>query len=335
MNNPAISIVLSVYNAEKYIGEAIASILSQTFSDFEFILIDDGSTDNTLGIIKSFSDPRIRVIKNEKNLGMAKSWNIGLIEASGEFVARMDGDDIAHKERLQKQHDFFAKHPDIDVCGTFARTFGAEERILEYRTSDEEIKAGLVWKPTLLHPSVMLRMKKIREYKLLYDELLSPAEDWLFWLKIKPYVRFEILPDVLLFYRMGQQNITYKLKHEGKERNSNIHRMILSGMKIQFDDYELKLHQFILAQFSLIPNSENVKSARQWLVKLIHHNKNVKLYNDTAFVKIAQENWNRLFYFLVPYGLSTVSAYVTVSGITFSQFSYAVKYYFNRLIGRK
>ena len=127
---PKISVVMPAYNAENYIREAIDSILAQTFRDFEFLIIDDGSTDHTVEIIRSYSDSRIRLYQNERNMGVAATLNRGLDLARGEYIARMDADDISLPERFAKQAAYMDAHPDVAVCGSNIILFseGAPER---------------------------------------------------------------------------------------------------------------------------------------------------------------------------------------------------------------
>ena len=120
---PRVSVVMPAYNAEKYIGEAIDSILNQTFTDFEFIIIDDGSSDRTADIVKSYSDPRIRLLANERNSGIVASLNRGIQKATGKYIARMDADDYSRLDRIKKQVDFLDNHPEVIALGTSFSTF--------------------------------------------------------------------------------------------------------------------------------------------------------------------------------------------------------------------
>ena len=121
MKNPKVAVLMSVYNGEKYLREAINSILSQTFNDFEFLIINDGSTDGTADILKSYTDSRIKIINNEKNIGLTKSLNKGLKIAKGEYIARQDADDISMPERLKEEVAFLEIHKDYAVVGTFVK----------------------------------------------------------------------------------------------------------------------------------------------------------------------------------------------------------------------
>ena len=130
MQSPTISIVMPVYNCENYLHEAIKSILEQTYTDFEFIIINDGSEDNSEDIILSYADPRIIYIKNDKNMKIVKTLNKGISLSRGKYIARMDADDICYRDRLEKQLSFMEKHKDIDLCGSYAQNFGTREDVM-------------------------------------------------------------------------------------------------------------------------------------------------------------------------------------------------------------
>ena len=121
--NPKVTVLMPVYNGEKYLKEAITSILLQTFDDFEFLIINDGSSDASVDIIQSFRDPRIRLVHNDTNIGLIATLNKGLKLAHGKYVARMDQDDISLPRRLEKQTYFMDNNPDVGVCGTWIKLF--------------------------------------------------------------------------------------------------------------------------------------------------------------------------------------------------------------------
>lgn len=205
---PKISVIMPVYNGEKYLKEAIDSILKQTFSDFELLLINDGSTDSTEAIIKSYDDVRMIYIKNEKNLGLIKTLNKGLDLAKGEFIARMDQDDIALPTRFEKQINIFHKNPDIGVCGTWFTCFGEgiKEKTLQHPVNSESIKINLLGRSSLGHPTVMLRKSAMENLR--YDENYQSAEDYEFWVSLSRVTRLYNIPESLLKYRVHQTNIS-------------------------------------------------------------------------------------------------------------------------------
>ncbi len=335
MSSPAISVVMSAYNAEKYIGEAIDSILNQTFKDFEFIIVDDASTDKTLSVVENYKDRRIKILRNEKNLKLAASLNKGLRISQGKYIARMDADDISHLERLEKLYDFLEQNPNVDICGTPMKLFGSEDAVWGRNTEDKEIKAGLIWGSTMQHGTVLMRKDKILEHNLFYDESFHVGQDWKYWYDAKNYVTFSNLKQSLYFYRRGEQNITIQHSHESKDRYATMHRIMLTDMGITFSEHELKLHQFIMGLLSVPPSPQTINEARSWLEKLISHNRAMKEYDAFSFEKIAYQHWSRLFYRIVPNGFHTIFAYVLVSGISLMQLSYYIKYSINKFIGRK
>ena len=202
---PKISVIMPAYNAEKYIKEAIDSILAQTFSDFEFIILDDGSTDGTAEIVRSYSDKRIRFVQNEHNLGIANTLNRGLDLAQGEYIARMDADDISLPERFEKQVSFMDKHPKTAVCATAIQCFGArnEQRIFSESASDLNI--DLLFGCCFAHPSVMMRASDIGNG---YDPAFDKMEDYELWCRVAKNHDLASLPEILLKYRIHPGQVT-------------------------------------------------------------------------------------------------------------------------------
>lgn len=335
MSTPAISVIMSSYNVEKYIGEAIESILNQTFKDFEFIIVDDASTDATYSVIKKYDDTRIKLFQNEKNSGPAVSHNKSLSIAKGKYIALMDSDDISHPLRLEKLYEFMEKNPQIDVCGTYMKLFGSENSIRTYSTDDKELKAGLLWGSTMPHATVLMRRDSANKHQLHYDESLRVGTDSKFWCDAKEFLTFSNLKESLYFYRRGEQNITVKFSEQTNARHAQLHKMMLTDLGINFSEYELLLHRFIIGLFSITPSAKVVKDAHAWKYKLLTYNRAVNKYDRRALEKIANNHWNHLFFKLVPYGFKTVLAYGIVSGISTTQLSYYLKYNLNKLIGRK
>jgi glycosyltransferase involved in cell wall biosynthesis len=335
MTIPAVSVVMPVYNVEEYVAEAIESILNQTFKDFEFIIIDDASTDDTVSVIKTFSDERIKLVCNETNLKLAASLNRGLRIARGKYIARMDGDDISHLARIEKLYKVLEQNPAIAICGTRMKLFGSQEGVWGNKTDDKEIKAGLIWGSTMQHGTVLMRMDTIIKHNLFYDETFHLGQDWKYWYDVKNFVVFSNSTEVLYYYRRGRQNITVQFSHQSKERYSVMHRIMLRDMGISFTERELQLHQFPIGLFSLSPSPQIVKEARAWLKKLTEYNRVAKQYDVAAFERIAEEHWFHLFYLIAPYGLKTILAYFRVTGVAWLQISYYLKFRINKLIGRK
>ena len=207
---PRVSVLMPAYNVEKYVGEAIESILNQTFTDFEFIIINDGSTDNTAKIIKEYAkkDKRIRFIDNKKNQGLIAVLNQGLDLCTGEYIARMDSDDISLPERFAKQIEYMDNHHECGVCGTFGKVFlenGKKGWI--WKEPIDVLICDLLKRNQLIHPTVFIRKDIIDKYNLRYNKDYKHAEDYAFWLELIKHTKIHNLSDILLNYRIHSNNI--------------------------------------------------------------------------------------------------------------------------------
>lgn len=204
---------MSVYNGEKYLREAIDSILNQTFSDFEFLIIDDASTDMTPKILQSYDDPRIKIVRNIENLGLTKSLNIGLKEAKGDYIARMDADDISLPERFEKQVAFLDSHPDVALVGTSAMIIDSNGTIKGTSISlSNPQHRDFVKGNRITHGSVMIR-REIMESSGGYDEFFRRCQDFALWLKISKVRTIYNLPDILYQLRIHKDSVS----NTGKE----------------------------------------------------------------------------------------------------------------------
>ena len=208
VNSCMISVIMPVYNCEKYVSESILSILNQTFCDFEFIIIDDCSTDNTWKIIQSFSDNRIIAIKNKKNLGNYPSRNIGMKKARGKYIAVMDGDDIALPDRFIKQYCYLEKNPEILAIGTQSNFIGFD--YIRYSpVSYEKICAGLLINNCFLHPSLLIRKEVIKQLNG-YNEKYIYSSDYDLVCRMSLLGKIENLAETCMLYRLHPEQISQK-----------------------------------------------------------------------------------------------------------------------------
>jgi len=216
--DPRVTVLMSVYNGERYLNEAVDSILAQTFTDFEFLIIDDASTDCTPEILRGYDDPRIRIVTNEENLGLTKSLNRGLALAKGEYIARMDADDISVPERLEQQIYVLEKNSDIGVLGAAVQYIdecGKPLQILKWPQKDTLIKWKLCFMNPIAHPSAIIRRKLLIESGG-YDEKITFAQDYDLWVRLSPATHFANHRDVLLYLRKTRDSISFTKYHEQK-----------------------------------------------------------------------------------------------------------------------
>lgn len=209
LHAPDISVVMCVYNGERYLRDAVGSVLAQDYKDLEFIIIDDGSTDNTLNILKSYDDPRIRVYCQE-NIGLTRSLNKAVRLSRGKYIARIDADEIAMPARLKTQHDFLELNPEIGVVGSFS--IDTDEIIQTTRkitlpVLDKDIRKELPRKNVFIHGAVMFR-KDIFMAAGAYDESFKYVQDYELWARMARFCKLHNLPEVLLERKITKDSIS-------------------------------------------------------------------------------------------------------------------------------
>ncbi len=288
MDTPKITVLLSVYNSAKYLAEAMESILSQTFSEFEFLIIDDASTDETEDIIHSYRDPRIRLLRNKSNIGLNRSLNIGLKEASGEYVARMDADDISEPKRLELQWDYVQAHPECALLGCQYHTIDEEGNILRawvFPTDHPDIVAGLKRCNCLCHGSVLMHRARILSIGSYRNEI-PYAQDYDLWIRTAENYQVANLPDYLYRLRMHEKAITSQKHYEqavcvefirdlAEERSRHGRDILqdpekrekaLADLQQRLEDQERKIQHYILT----------VEQMRRYIDKLEAHNSHLE-----------------------------------------------------------
>ena len=238
---PKITVLMSVYNGEKYLRQAMESILNQTFRDFEFLIINDASNDASKEIILSYSDPRIVYVENEENLGLTRSLNKGLKMAKGEYVARMDADDLSLLERLQKQVEFLDKNKEVVLLGSCSEFIDENGEVFRKNNtvySKEELFYNLTFGNVFPHSSVMFRKKEVLDLGG-YNEEFKRSQDFELWNRISRKYAVNMLDDVLLQWRNLKDNISNKFK---ESQGDDAFRVFSESIKELFSDnfYDIK-----------------------------------------------------------------------------------------------
>ena len=313
---PKISVIMPVYNCEAYVKEAINSILNQTFSDFELIIIDDCSTDSTLSIVKSYEDSRIKIVEKEQNTGYTNSLNNAILIAKGKYIARMDGDDISMPERFEQQLQFLENNPEIILCGTGVEIIG-ENRISKYPLNHEMIKIQLCYNASFYHPTIMIRRLVLLENN--YNKEFEPAEDYELWTRLVHIGKLANLDEVLLQYRIHQSQTSNVRKQEQENYIFNCQIQMLDRLNISVF---FSLHQIKKAlNFSVDTSFEEVKTTLQIFDRLLKTNNKLQVFNKDLF-EISIEN--KKIFFLRNYLYKSnrkliVNFFQLLSLISFSQ----------------
>jgi glycosyltransferase involved in cell wall biosynthesis len=265
--NPLVSILLPAYNCEKYLQQTMDSLLTQSFQDFELLVINDGSTDGTEAIINSYADPRIKHIKNDGNKGLIYSLNHAIEIAKGKYLARMDADDICKTDRLAKQLQWMEQHPSTAVVGCHIQFINEHnnptgEWPLDKQTSSaESIKKTMAWENCLAHPSVMMRSSILKNYQ--YASTQKHSEDYDLWLQLLADGHtIEKVPETLLLYRVHGQSVTGSIHRKKNSFFTNYHtkRKFLLGRigKAKWRLFETKI-LFTLAYDFLMGIGKEIK----------------------------------------------------------------------------
>lgn len=276
-NNPEISVVMPVYNAEKYVKEAIDSIINQSFTDFECIIVDDGSTDKTKEIIRSYDDKRIILVENKHDF--IESLNMGMKRAKGKYIARMDADDMMHPDRLKIQYSMMEAEPSITVCGSWMTRYG--ERVAADNIAQN--LAGLIELPLLqflrgnfvFHPTAMIRKNFLIQNQLQYEDYPC-AEDLKLWSEIaKRGGIFYIENQPLLHYCISDSQIS---KQKKEEQKATTERILLENLKYLLDKNSENYPELATFLNSLLELHEkefiNFTEMLQIVHRILHTNKN-------------------------------------------------------------
>ncbi|MDB5114750.1 MAG: glycosyltransferase [Mucilaginibacter sp.] len=253
--DPKITVLMPAYNAEKYIGEAIESVLLQTYGDFELIIVNDGSTDGTVKIINSFNDERISVI-NQRNMGVAAALNTGIKYSRAPYIARFDADDICYPDRLEKQFNFLEQNPDYILVGSDADYILENNDFLFHfkciAHSHQEIMQKLYFYCPFVHPTVMYKKESVCNAGG-YPPDAHNFEDYLLWTSIANMGKLCNLPEPLIKYRLNSNSVTIDEKWRGRRFRELKRNAIIRGKITQQEGDEL------LA----IINAQNVRKIKE------------------------------------------------------------------------
>jgi hypothetical protein len=273
MTAPAVTVLMPVHNGASFLREALDSILQQTFADFELLVINDGSTDETSSLLQRCGDERLAVVENESNLGVIASLNRGLALARGEYVARMDADDIALPSRLEKQFQLLRLSPRTGLCGTWFRIFGdGRSTIVHPPVRADDMAARLFYESPLGHPTVMFRRALFEKHGLRYSPEYPHAEDYELWTRVAEITELANVPQVLLHYRSHGAQVTSVEKPMQQETVRKILLRQLHKLHPAASTAEGEAHVAIVT--NRIPGAAGVDAAYvdSWLGQLVRMN---------------------------------------------------------------
>lgn len=285
--SPKVSVVIPLYNREKYVRSAVDSILSQTFSDFELLVIDDGSTDGSIAVVQSYSDPRIRFVRNNTNLGVSATRDKGIQLARGEYLAFLDSDDCAYPDRLRKQTAFLDNHPDYAAVGSWSEWMSEEGhpsgRIKRKPTSSKEIAAWRLFQQGIENSASMARTDVLRAYR--HREDFDVCSDFELWARIAANHKLATLPEVLVRRRIHAGQLTQEKAARTEGQRLAIYAAQLHLLGISFTDSDLKRHLLLrsMRKRGFRPDLVYLEWAETWLLRLKAANHRAGCYPEPEF----------------------------------------------------
>lgn len=280
---PKISVIMPVYNTkEAHLRCAIESILNQTFGNFEFLIVDDGSQNNVQEVIDSYNDARITLFDNKKNKGLIYSLNRALDEANGEYIARMDSDDESLPERFEMQVKYLDEHPEISLIGSSIQYFDNSTRVFEAPEGSDEIKFLMLKENVIAHPTVMFRKSDFNDLR--YDEKFKHAEDYELWVRaLLRGLKFENLPKVLLNYRIHKGQVGSNYNKKQRENAAKAKRELLKAFDSTLNEREIDV-LISLTDEHISFNAVYAKEYETLLKKMIKTNVQNKFFDSRKLI---------------------------------------------------
>lgn len=284
---PRVTVVIPVYNRAAYVAAALDSILAQSFADFELLVVDDGSTDNSRAIIEAHDDPRIRLVVNERNRGIAATRNRAVSLAQGAYLAFLDSDDIACPDRLAQQVAFLDSHADIAAVGGWVAWMDESGRrrgkIKRLATAPDDIAAQRLFRPGMVNSAAMARTKVLAQFP--HRDGLRVGSDFDMWARFAGRHKLANLPAVLVMVRRHDQRITAALEDQVATVRTGIYAAQLEALAIDFTETDLERH-FMLRRMHMVdftPDRDYLDWAETWLLGLQTANATASLYPEPAF----------------------------------------------------
>ena len=310
MSLPLVSVITAVYNGSLYIEETIKSILNQTITDFEYIIIDDASTDDSVDRIMGFSDPRIKLVKNMTNSRLVKTRNRGLDLAQGRYIALLDHDDVAYTNRLELQYKFLEERPEFIMVGAQAENIDEAGRLLGSRItrkdSPEQLKARLLFRNPFVNSTLFFRRNATEPMK--YRSEFPLSEDYDFIVRIADLGKIYILPQPLLKYRLHSNNYSHLASEDVLNFAREIKRNQLNKICCSYSEDELTLHSLI-EHFAPSPDKIDLKMYSNWIRKLLSTNIFEANYSRQSFNDIACDELTSIGEHCAKSGSSNIADY--------------------------
>ena len=291
-----VTLLIPNYNNAAYLEDCLKSIQKQTYTDFKILIVDDGSTDNSVEIIEQFPDNRIQLIQKEKNSGIVDTLNVGLEAISSEYMMRMDGDDLMTENRIEKLVQFLDRNPDFGICGSGIQQFGLSDKKMIYETNPLKNRANLIFGHSIGHASCIFRMDTIKQHNIRYSNGYKYLEDYKIFYDLSQVTKMTSIPDLLYLYRQEDYNQESVYASTKKTGFLKIYCEILSLLHFQSPEQSAVLHYELNKN---VPCSFSKKDYKNHLKQLISQNKTYTIFPKKELKQKLSDIYTVLFYRLV------------------------------------
>lgn len=323
LQNPSVTVMMPVRNGAKYIRKAIESILCQTFTDFELLILDDGSTDQTVNIVRSYKDKRIRLIQNDKSLNLAEARQKAVVLSRGKYIAYLDSDDRALPQRLAEQIQFLNKNSDISVVGSWVEIIdekgNSKRTIWKHTSSPDIIPSILLFRNCFTQSSVLLKKECLLTTS--YRSKYWPAPDFDLWARLSQKYKMANIPKVLTYYRVHQENSSMQKQKEIKKCTQLIFSNSLKRFGFMPTLEEIKVHDSLERQSEEFTDEE-INNIQIWLLKLHSKNQKTHIYSDKIFERIVADYWFKVFCLSANKGLTSFRKYYSSGLVRKNKFNW-------------
>ena len=292
-----VSVLIPVYNKAPFLRECLDSVYAQTHTDLEVVAVDDHSTDASLVLLRTETDPRLRIIELPANRGPAGAANAGLDACTGTYIVRLDADDLMVPTRVEQQVAYMEAHPEVGASGGWLQLFGARDRVWKVPLTDAACKAQLLFGVPVSQGASILRRSVLETHGIRYDPSWPRVgEDWLFWTRLARISAFGNLDAPLTLYRRGEQNISHG--RDKRADHDRLVRAVFSWFQVPHTDADVRLHLMALRLFDGQPSAADVRDLHGWLQRLRAWNDHVRSFPTDAFAARVQQAWDGLFHAL-------------------------------------
>lgn len=330
---PRVTVLMTLYNKGPYVEEAIRSVLAQTFTDFELLVVDDASTDGGLEKVKAIQDHRIRILETHVNGGRARAANRGYDAATGEYVAVLDADDIMVPERLARQVAFLDGSPEVVAVGSWAQAFGAAHHLIPFPESDPGARGQMLFGIPVLYGTAMMRRNILEAHSVrCLPHWKYPGMDRLFILEVGKHGKYASIPEALIRYRVGAQNMRHG--RNAVDDMHHLYRAVFNLLGFTVSNREIELQTFLHDLGGTPPTAAQVIALHRWMGKLKAMNRKRRILPVTEFEAELERRWGWLFHRATARSALAGLAHAACSGTLASRLGYVAKVTKDRWLGR-